>query len=131
MHWKTQRLRCVDVKADETAITAWKDLILNYKKELGCFVKQPPLSFVVLYPTNFEKQIASLTLQVLNEKTNAVLNLQDSVDPDTFCMLFDEDKESFTNANVQRFVYLKPLAIMLAENRYLLLSKNVPAQSQQ
>ena len=61
--------------------------MLNYKKESECFVKQTPLSFVALYPTNFERQIAILALQVFNEKTTAVLNFQDSLERAEFMTL--------------------------------------------
>ena len=49
----------------------------------------------------------------------------------TFCMLFDEDREPFTNTNDQRFVYLKSLATMFknmdtysAANVYLIKFSN-------
>ena len=61
-----------DKKENKFFVTNWKDLIKTYE-ESERIVKQMPLSFAALYPTNFEKQKASLAPNNFHGKTKAVL----------------------------------------------------------
>ena len=60
-------------KENKFFVTNWKDLIKTYEEESEGTVKQMPLSFAALYPTNFEKQKASPALNNFHGKTKDVL----------------------------------------------------------
>ena len=70
---KCQKLKYFDPERKVLATASWSDLLTIYKNESACIVKETPLTFPSLYPTNFDKQKVSLVLNVFSEKTEAVL----------------------------------------------------------
>ena len=70
---KMQKLTYIDPETNKTGIACWNDLLHIYNLECEGIVKSTGIHFFTLFPTNFEKQKASLALNIFNEKTVTAL----------------------------------------------------------
>ena len=70
-----KKLHYHDPLTNEDMFAEFKDIIAIFLREKDLIVRQTKLTYSTVYPTNFDKQKVDLMLNLFNEKTAAVLEL--------------------------------------------------------
>lgn len=76
--WVTEKMKKLhynDPLTNEDMFAEFKDIIAIFLREKDLIVRQTKLTYSTVYDTNFDKQKVDLMLNLFNEKTAAVLEL--------------------------------------------------------